>query len=1032
MTKRQPSNTELRAEFAKVEWIVDDSQPPNPFYGDIYKPLFTPVGSTDFQTGGDGQARLEFTPPEPGAYQLSVFSRRGADAGAPVRSEMLVWAGGPGQFVLPDQHNRHIELIAGQDGYKPGDTAQVFIPNPFPDSAQALISVERGKILSSEVKTLEAGGSTLKFPLTGEDAPNIYISVTLLGKNDQGKPDFRQGYLKIPVEPSEQTLNVQITSKPEVTGPGGKVDFDLLVTDAAGKPVEGEFSLAVVDVAALKLADSNSLNIIPAFYDIQPLGVNTAISLLVYASDEVEKQEFGGGGGGGGDGATPSVRERFPDTAFWQGDIITGPDGKAQVTVQLPDSLTTWQVETRGVTQNTHVGQTKTDVVTTKELIVRPVTPRFLVAGDHLELAAIVQNNTTQPITGEVALQSDGVTLDDPGTLRQAFTVPANGRQRISWWGTVEDLPTAKLIFSAEANNGALQDAARPAYGDLPILRYNSPRTFRTAGILDEAGQQLELVSLPRFFDPTAGVGGNGSLDLELSPSLGAAMVRGLDVLDGQNCQCTELILSRFLPNLEIYRTFQTFGLQSPEMKARLEQNLDEGMKTLLNRQNYDGGWGWWPGGESDPHITAYILFGLTRAKGAGVLSAEPPIQRAVEYLKSNFIAQPLPEETWQLDRLAFANFALSQADAAEPESMNTLYQERSRLSPWAQALLALGMERSALGGSEARTLFSDLQSSAIRSAAGAHWELTDGIGANMTSTLTNSAIVAYALAVGDPAAPLSADASRYLTANRQADGAWTSSYTTAWTLMALNEIMKTSGELGGDFSFGAALNDASIASGEASGADQLTPVTTSIPLNQLYPNSPNLLAIERDAGKGRLYYSTILNVSQPADQVEPLSNGLTISREYLPAVLDCAQEDCTPIDSARPGEKVTVRLALTLPNDVYHLMVEDYIPAGAEILDMRLKTSQQGEGGEAEAGLPYDPQNPFAKGWGWWLFNEASIYDDHILWSANHLPAGTYELTYSFVPLQAGEFQVLPAHAWEFYFPEIQATSAGSKFTIK
>lgn len=1024
-------NKSLRAEFAKVDWVVDESQPHDPFYGDIYKPVFTQAGSTDFQTGVDGQARLEFTPQEPGAYQLSVFSQASGERQA--RSEMLVWVGGPGQFVLPDQPNRHIELVPGQDGYKPGETAQVFVPNPFSDSSQALITIERSRIFSSEIKTLETGGTTLSFPLTGKDAPNIYVSVTVLGQNANGKPDFRQGYLKIPVEPSEQVLNVEITRQPEVTGPGRKVDFEIRVTDAAGKPVEGEFSLAVVDLAALKLADPNSLNIVPAFYDIQPIGINTAISLLVYASGEVNKEEFAGGqGGGGGDGSAPSVRERFPDTAFWQADIITGADGKAQVTVQLPDSLTTWQVETRGVTEDTRVGQTKTEVITTKDLIVRPVTPRFLVAGDHLELAAIVQNNTTEPISGEIELHSDGVILDEAGAVRQAFDLPANGRQRISWWGKVDDLPSAKLLFSATANNGAMQDAARPSYGDLPILHYTAPQTFRTVGTLDEAGEQLELVSLPRFYDSTSSADGSGSLDVELSPSLAAAMLQALKVLDEQDCLCTELIISRLLPNLETYRTFKKFGLQSPEGQARLELNLDENLKTLLNRQSYDGGWGWWPGDESDPLMTAYVLFGLTRAKGTGVLSADQSIQRAVEFLKTNFISQSLPEESWQLDRLAFANFALALADAGEPASMDALFQERSKLSPWAQALLALGMERSLAGSPEAGTLFSDLASSAARSAAGAHWDLPADGGVNMTSTLTNSAIVTMALAQHDPAAPLTADAARYLVANRQADGAWTSSYTTAWTLMALNEVMKATGELGGDFAFEAALNDGLIAAGRASGVEQLTPVTTSIPLTQLYSDSPNLLTVGRDAGAGRLYYSAMLKVNQPAAQVAPLSNGISISRDYLPAVLDCSHEDCVSIDSAKPGEKVTVRLTLTVPNDVYHLMVEDYIPAGAEILDLRLNTSQQGQGGEAEAGLPYDPQRPFAKGWGWWLFNEASIYDDHILWSADHLPAGTYELTFSFVPLQAGEFQVLPAHAWEFYFPEVQATSAGSLFTIK
>jgi hypothetical protein len=75
---------------------------------------------------------------------------------------------------------------------------------------------------------------------------------------------------------------------------------------------------------------------------------------------------------------------------------------------------------------------------------------------------------------------------------------------------------------------------------------------------------------------------------------------------------------------------------------------------------------------------------------------------------------------------------------------------------------------------------------------------------------------------------------------------------------------------------------------------------------------------------------------------------------------------------------------------------------------------------------------DPYANGWGWWLFHDPQIRDDSILFSADYLPAGTYVLTYTLVPLQTGEYRVLPAHAWESFFPEVQGTSAGAVFEIK
>ena len=79
-----------------------------------------------------------------------------------------------------------------------------------------------------------------------------------------------------------------------------------------------------------------------------------------------------------------------------------------------------------------------------------------------------------------------------------------------------------------------------------------------------------------------------------------------------------------------------------------------------------------------------------------------------------------------------------------------------------------------------------------------------------------------------------------------------------------------------------------------------------------------------------------------------------------------------------------------------------------------------------------FDPRDPFALGWGWWYFDGPQIYDDHVLWTAGYVPAGTYVLTYELLPYQRGTYQVLPAHAWQLFYPEVQGTTAGDLFTIE
>jgi len=1019
--KSNPSASHsLHAEFQQVTWESQESNDPNNPYP-TYVAVYTPVSSSDFSTGTDGSARLNFTAPNPGTFMLDVSANG-------VRTQLMIWVAGQDQAAWPNLSFQKISLTADREAYQPGQTANIFIPNPIGGIFPALVTVERGSIHSQEVIQVAAGGSTFSLPLTDADAPNIYVSVTLLGGST-----FRQGYVNLPVAPNAQTLNVEITSQPERSEPGGEVTFGVRITDSGGAPVQAEFSLAVVDLAALALADPNSLEILPAFYGKQSLGITTGISL---AAESLRGVIFSGGrGGGGGDGAFVDVaRQNFPDTAFWSATLVTDKDGLAQASIKLPDNLTTWQVDVRGLSKDTLVGQASLQVVSTKLLLIRPVTPRFLVAGDHVELGAMVNNNTSTALDVNVSLKATNFNLDDPSKADQSLNIPAGGRSLVTWWGSAQSAENADFTFSVQG--GGYTDASHPETGALPILRYSSPQTFNTAGILPAAGSRLEVISLPRSFDPQS-----GGLELEMAPSLAAVLLSGLDAIEEPpTSSSNETLLSYFLPNLEVYQSLLDSGLSMPALQARYEKNLQNTVLRLILGKNQDGGWSWWSTSlipwenqqTSDPYLSAYVLMGLYKAQKAGFIVEDSVLDQACSYLNTNrpYIGGN-PLDDWQLDLLAFEGYVLQISGGVEDNVVDTLYKGRDHLSPWAQALLALTIADISSPDERVGELFSNLETSAIRSATGAHWESETRGWHNPGSTLVTSAIVNYALAVRDPASPLLADSVRYLVAHQDASKNWGSNYETAWVIRSLNAYMVGTGGYTADFSFNATLNGLPLAEGQATGASMLTPVTSSIGLESLNPTSPNALQITRQDGSGNLYYRAALQVFQPVENTKPLNMGMQLNRTYTNP--EC-KKNCQPVHSIQltQGGRLTVHLSLTLPNDIYYLMLEDFIPAGTEILDTSLKTSQQGEGSGMDVSVNFDSEYPYGRGWGWWYFDSARIFDDHIQWSANFLPAGSYELTYTIIPTQAGEFRVLPAHAWQTYFPEVQGTSAGEIFEIK
>jgi uncharacterized protein YfaS (alpha-2-macroglobulin family) len=1037
--KQPAGERDLVAKFQEVTWVRKDSS--DPFTYPVFSPQYIPISSADFCTAQNGIARLAFTPPEAGTYQLDI-------SGGGARTQVLVWVGGTGQVTWPNLPNNHLQITADKDGYVPGDTANVFIPNPFDAGAQALVTIERDEILRYEVLTLDTNGYNYLLPLSDQDAPNIYLSITLIGKDADHQPDFRQGYLSMAVEPDEQVLNVELNAiepgdplqKMDVANlkdvwsfePHDEITLSLRLTSSDGSPVQGEFSIAVVDLAALLLTDPKPVDILTAFYGEQPLGIRTSMSLAVAAQRRINVP--GDIGGGGEVEESVFIRQDFPVTAYWNAEIVTDANGEAEVNIPLPYSLTTWEVDVCGLTADTRIGLARGQIVTTKDLLVRPVTPRFLVVGDHTQLGAVIQNNTDRDFQVDVTLQGSGFKLDDPSEDTQALDIPAGSRLPVAWWGKVEDLPYLDLTFSARG--GGYQDTARPMNRDIPVLRFAAPQTFGTSGILDMQGERLETISLPPTFNPFG-----GTLQVGLAPSLAAAMVSGLDVLEKYPYGCTEQTLSRFLPNLTAYIAIQDLGLDSPDLLSRLERTLGKGIQELSAQQNEDGGWGWWPAGrgiygagvpmgqESDDIISAYVVFGLTQARSEGAFVDEAVLQKGINYLLATMPALEMLSSNWQLDRLAFYYFALAQAGSGNAATARDFFEVRDQLSPYAKAFLALTLDTYNPADELIDVLFSDLETTAIQTPAGIHWE-GNGVQVNLDTPIFNTAVVVYAIAQHNPASYIIPEALRYLMSQRQADGSWGSTYETTWTLMGLTEVMKGTGELAGDYGFVVVLNGEPLLEGQAGGDARLNPVISTIPVSELNPDNPNGLSIQRTSGPGRLYYAVFLDVLQPAQDILPLNGGINVNRVYQAAGGDAQSE--VNGQPAAVGELVSVRIAVTLENDAYYLMVEDYLPAGAEILETSLNTYPIGSGdcGASPAGC-YAKNDPFADGWGWWLFKNPMIYDDHIAWATEYLPAGSYELTYTLVLTHPGEFQVLPARAWSFYFPEMQGNSAGDLFLI-
>ncbi len=994
----------------------------------------TAVLSGTIRTDAEGMGHFAFTPPDPGTY---VVKAEGVDAeGRRIRSAAFVWVAGRGTVAWRQENNDRIELIADRREYAPGDTATILVPSPFTGTVTALITVERGRIRRAEVRTLEGNAPTLAIPLSEEDAPNVFVSVILIQgvTRENPAPGFKIGMVNLPVKPARQTLRVELIPDRDVAagahyGPRETMTVTVRTTDADGRPVPAEVAVAVVDASVLALVNPNTPPILEGLYGRRNLSVLTGVS-LIYNLNRVTvriAQERKGGGGGVAE-AFGEIRREFPDTAYWNAVLPTDANGTAVFSVRLPDNLTTWRVTAKAVTLDTRVGEATLDVISTKDLLIRPSVPRFFVVGDRVTLGAAVHNNTTRSLSVTVRLEVKGLALETPAA--QEGTLPPGGAARFEWTGTVERVEAVDLTFYAEGDG--LRDATKPTRarpdGMIPVLRDVGLEMVAAAGMLETSEPRLEIIAIP----PEPEVTG-GTMTLRLSPSLAATTLDSLTWLQHFEYECTEQTISRFLPNIATHQALIRLNLSRPDLEERLRQQVVVGLQRLYAGQHADGGWGWFTSMESDPLTTAYAVFALAQARASGFAVAEGVIERGVAFLRRSLEA-PAELPSWKANRQAFMLLAMSEAGAGDVGRIVALWEaQKEHLALYARAFLAMALGRAQADHPLIPTLLNSVLEQAHVTATGAFWEEQGLEDFNWGTDTRTSAIALLSILRLDPKNPLAFQAVRGLMATRRADR-WETTQETAWALMALTEWMVQSGELEGNYTWTARLNGQVLGSGTVDAAHLQETVTLRQDIAGLLREAGNALELSRSAGPGVLYYTVHLALEEPVERIAPRSRGLTLSRQYVrlddPCLKD-RRQPCTPVTSARVGDILTVRLTMVVPRAVHHVVLEDPYPAGMEAIDPSLKTAPT-------VGRPpelrrVDLEDPFGGygWWGWWWFGHVALYDDRAALFAEFLPPGTYEYTYLVRAGWAGRFQVRPARAYAFYFPETYGQTEGMSFEI-
>lgn len=1012
------------------------------------------VWSGSGRTGENGTGTVNFALANAGYYTATISATDSKGNEITTSSSLYV----AGEDYAWRDNRGTVQVIPDRDVYKPGDVMSALVIMPV-EGADVLVTAEGPTIFAHQVERLSGNSAIVRIPIESRYAPTFFPSVsTIVGDR------MYTNEVQVSVAPEEKLITIEIETDKEKYKPGEQGTVTVRALNEQGEPVpDVELGVGVVDEAIYAIRPETATDIGMFFYGQRYNQVNTTSSLNfqfysraeaglseldVLRSSSVGSEGFGIRGGRAvpmekelnreadvfdqSVEAPATVRKDFQDLMFWTGAVRTDSRGYATIPVTFPDNLTTWRITARGVTRATQVGQASAEVIATKDLLVRMETPRFITKGDELTIATNVHNYLSTAKDVRVTFRADGAKALF-GSNEMRVTIPANGEKRLDWKVKAETLDS--VTFTVKAFTDEESDAMELT---VPVL----PQGIKTgvSGYLVTTGQSgprdLRLAMVSEGQPETS------ELHISLAPSSASSMLSALDDLIGYPYGCVEQTMSRFLPTVVVGDVLQELRLPFDEEKrAELPKMVDKGVKRLSGLQHDDGGWGWWENDESNPFMTAYVMYGLTIAKRTGYQIPEERYGRGLDNLYDQIERRVAGGGISSQDKRLNATteaYMLYVASLIDSESeRNGLVRDRiddlskeKEINTYAVALLAMAAHHQG-DAFRAKRLAERIRAAATEVASTVSWSGQAWHYNWEDDEIETSAAAVKALLLIEGESEMVRRGVQWLL-TRKSGSSWHNTRQTAMVVYTLAEYLRESDELNPDFSVTVRVNGTLVLTRRIDRSDVFKPAIELVVGPENLRKGDNVVTVEQN-GEGRLYSSMRLLYYATGDMIEPSNAGFSLKREYFRLERD--QRDGIyffrkkKLDGpVRSGEELFVKLTFRPERGSDYVMVEDPLPAGVEVI-----TDSDGYNIEGENG--YGKENGTTRrgwSWGWnWWYADRSVRDEKVAFFATSVEAREYVVTYLVRAQIPGRYSTMPAVASLMYYPEVRGNSGTRQLVI-
>jgi uncharacterized protein YfaS (alpha-2-macroglobulin family) len=971
------------------------------------------VAQQEIRSGNEPQT-LSLTPSESGSYRIQAnFANTHSDVSA---TDTQIWVTGENEVSWGDRYrNNRLEIHLDKETYQPGETATALIESPYPE-AELYFAVIRHDTLYSTIQKVQGGAPKIQFQITPDMVPNAAVEAVLvrqgqpISKIEPGSVEnlVRIGFVPFKTSLEDKYLQVKITPQQEKQEPGRQQTVDLTLQDYRGNPIEGQFTVMVVNEAILQLTGYRPPDLVTTVYAEQDISTRLADNrpkVILTAQTSPLEKGWGYGGGLSAAAASTRIRTEFEELAYYNGSVLSDAQGKASITFTLPDDLTTWRVMAVATDGNFHFGNGEATFIATKPLITNPILPQFARLGDRFD-AGVSVTNTTQ--------QTGNLTINGSVTNNLQFVDKSNVQTNASSGTNAYRFP----MIASDVGEGKVQFVTQLNHQESDA--FEVPLEVRELEITEQAiesGVTTNLVKIPLQIDnqvlPNA-----GGLDISLASTLIPEMTApAKQVLDQDWLPFLETSASQ----LAIAANLQILSQKYAQVVSNFNpsQEANKALENLQKLQQPDGGFADIPSSqttESDPLITPYAAESIALAQSAGFPVDSEIITRLKTYL--NKILTNPGQYAWctlscrrqvQLEAL----IALAELGEKRADFLVSLYEDKNSLDRVNQIKLTRYLFQFPQWQDEAQTLFNDLQETVYETGRTATVNLPQEW--HWFNSATTTQAQALRLFIAQKATPEVLDRVLQGLLAMRREGNWQTSYDNAQALTALVEYSQLE-PTPPNFNTTVQLAGKSLGKVRFEGYRHPN-YQLQVPMEKL-PRGRHDLILNK-SGQGNLHYLTAYRYRLTGNQPGRL-NGLRVIRYIRPAnqaqvlrAIDLYAPD-EPF-TVPPGQVFDIGLEMISDHPIHHLIVNDPLPAGFEAVDTSFQTSTSYFQAQQDS----------------WEINYQKIHKDKVVAYGDRLDAGVYTLHYLVRSVTPGTFEWPGAEIHLQYAPEEFGRSASSVLEV-